>query len=92
MGGVGLLTKEALPYLAEVFKDFEHRWNPNYRPAHPDVPFPNKPSAKDPFYREELGRVCDLLPRREVGANLKVAPAVKAHRQHQSDRCLGYGW
>lgn len=68
MGGVGLLTKEALPYLAEVFKDFENRWNPNYKPAVPDIPFPNKPSANDPLYREELGRVCDLLLRHEVGA------------------------
>ncbi|MCJ1425199.1 hypothetical protein MMC29_003087 [Sticta canariensis] len=56
IGGVGLLTKDGLPYLAEVFKDFENRWNPNYRPANPDIPFPNKPSVKDPTYREELGR------------------------------------
>ena len=54
------MTKDGLPYLAEVFKDFENRWNPNYRPANPDIPFPNKPSVNDPTYREELGRVWKL--------------------------------
>ena len=54
IAGVGLLTKAGLPYLAEVFKDFENRGNPNYRPANLDSPFPNKPSASDPRYEEEL--------------------------------------
>lgn len=54
IGGVGLLTKAGLPSLAEVFKDFENRENPNYQPATPDSPFPNKPSASDPRYEEEL--------------------------------------
>lgn len=54
IGGVGLLTKAGLPSLAEVFKDFENRENPNYQPATPDSPFPNKPSALDPRYEEEL--------------------------------------
>lgn len=57
IGGVGLLTKSGLPYLPEVFKDFENRWNPNYRPASPNIPFPKKPGANDPSYREELGKV-----------------------------------
>lgn len=51
------MTKTGLPYLAEVFKDFQYRWNPNYRPANPDIPFPNKPSATDPLYGEELQQV-----------------------------------
>ncbi|KAL6720695.1 hypothetical protein ACLMJK_002620 [Lecanora helva] len=54
--GVGLLTKSGLHYLAEVFKDFENRENPNYKPANPDVPFPDKPSAASPKYTEELSR------------------------------------
>ena len=54
ISGVGLLTKAGLPYLAEVFKDFENRKNLNYRPLNPDIPFPNKPSASDPMYDEEL--------------------------------------
>ncbi|KAI4096895.1 MAG: hypothetical protein LQ344_000695 [Seirophora lacunosa] len=56
IGGVGLLTKSGLPDLAEVFKDFQHRRDPNYRPANPDIPFPNKPSASDPRYRETMER------------------------------------
>ena len=52
--GVGLLTKAGLPFLAEVFTDFENRENANYRPANPDSPFPNKPSASDPRYDEGL--------------------------------------
>ena len=54
IAGVGLLTKAGLPYLAEVFKDFENRENPNYRPSDPDSPFPNKPSVSDTRYEEEL--------------------------------------
>ena len=57
IGGVGLLTKDGLPYLAEVFEDYEHRMNPDYVPANPDIPFPDKPSASDPSYVEELERV-----------------------------------
>lgn len=54
IAGVGLLTKAGLPSLAEIFKDFENRENPYYRPANPDSPFPDKPSASDPRYEEEL--------------------------------------
>ena len=59
IGAVGLLTKAGLPYLAEIFKDFENRRNPIYRPAYPDIPFPNKTSASNPKYQEELERVRD---------------------------------
>ena len=57
VGDIGLLTKSGLPYLAEVFLDFENRLNPRYRPAYRNIPFPNKPSASDPLYGEELERV-----------------------------------
>ncbi|KAL8861658.1 MAG: hypothetical protein Q9178_001859 [Gyalolechia marmorata] len=56
IAAAGLLTKSGLPDLAEIFKDFQQRRNPNYRPANPDIPFPNKPSANDPRYRETLER------------------------------------
>lgn len=61
IGGVGLLTKSGLPYLPEVFKDFENRWNPNYRPASPNIPFPKKPSVNDPSYRDELEKVLRFI-------------------------------
>ncbi len=68
IGNAGLLTKSGLPDLAEVFKDFQHRRNPNYVPANPDIPFPRKPSASDPMYRETLER--EGLTR--LGINIKV--------------------
>ena len=55
--GVGLLTKHGLDYLAEIVKDFENRENPNYKPAYPNTPIENKPSASDPKYTAELERM-----------------------------------
>lgn len=57
IGGIGLLTKAGLPFLAEVFTDYKNRWNSAYIPAYPKIPFPNKPLANDPDYAEELQRV-----------------------------------
>ena len=57
VGEIGLLTKTGLPYLAEVFIDFENRLNSRYRPVYKNIPFPNKPSASNPLYGEELERV-----------------------------------
>ncbi|KAL9101545.1 MAG: hypothetical protein Q9163_003200 [Psora crenata] len=54
IGGVGLLTKDGLPYLAEVFSDWLHRLDPGYVAANPNLPFPNKPSASDPRYKKLL--------------------------------------
>lgn len=56
VAGVGLLTKAGLPHLAEVSRDFQHRRDPDYRPANPDIPFRGKPSASDPRYRETMER------------------------------------
>lgn len=56
IGEVGLLTKKALSTLPEVFRDVQHRRDPNYRPKNPDVPFPDKPSAGSPRYVDELVR------------------------------------
>jgi hypothetical protein len=51
------LTKTGLNYLAEVFKDFENRDNPQYRPRYPNTPFPDKTTPRDPNYKIELERV-----------------------------------
>jgi len=56
IGQVGLLTKKALSTLPEVFQDVQHMRDRNYRPKNPDVPFPNKPSASNPRYVDELVR------------------------------------
>ena len=53
---IGVLTKEGLPFLAEIFRDVQHKHDDNYQPKHPDIPFPNKPSATDPDYLDELRR------------------------------------
>ncbi|OQO10553.1 hypothetical protein B0A48_03851 [Cryoendolithus antarcticus] len=54
---VGVLTKEGLPFLAEIFRDVKHQHDRNYRPRNPDIPFPDKPSASDPAYVKELVRL-----------------------------------
>lgn len=77
IGGVGLLSKDALPYLAEVVKDFENGWNPTYRPAYPNIPFPKKPSGRDPRYRTELETVLKLPQIKEVFADLVSAWSFK---------------
>lgn len=56
VGQVGLLTKRGLRYLSEIWHDVQHQWDDRYRPRNPDSPFPNKPSARNPAYREELYR------------------------------------
>lgn len=56
IGEIGLLTKKGLHTLPEVFKDVQHRRDPRYEPNNPNVPFPNKPSASDPRYADELER------------------------------------
>jgi uncharacterized protein (DUF2235 family) len=53
---VGVLTKDGLPFLPEIFRDVQNRHNSNYKPRNPDIPFPDKPSALDPRYTEELQR------------------------------------
>jgi hypothetical protein len=53
---VGVLTQKGLPYLAEVYKDMQHKHDEDYRPKHPDLPFANKPSASSSSYVEELKR------------------------------------
>lgn len=54
INGVGLLTKDGLPYLSEIFKDWENAYNEEYVPKNQDKPFPDKPSASDPRYKKRL--------------------------------------
>ena len=56
MDGVGLLTKAGLASWGVIFEDAEHRYDPHYNSAYPNVPFPNKPSVNDPRYCAELSR------------------------------------
>lgn len=53
---IGVLSKDGLPSLAEIYRDVKYQHDDNYRPKHPDIPFPNKPSAADPAYKEQLQR------------------------------------
>ncbi|EMC92724.1 hypothetical protein BAUCODRAFT_95968 [Baudoinia panamericana UAMH 10762] len=56
IGEVGVLTNKGLPYLAEIFRDVQHKHDKRYVPKNPDIPFPDKPSALDPAYNQELQR------------------------------------
>jgi uncharacterized protein (DUF2235 family) len=56
IGAIGVLTKRGLSYLPEVYKDVLHRREPDYQSREPDIPFPRKPSASDPRYKQELVR------------------------------------
>jgi uncharacterized protein (DUF2235 family) len=56
ISSVGVLTKKGLSYLPEIYKDVLHSRDRRYRSKNPDIPFPNKPSASNPRYAEELQR------------------------------------
>lgn len=53
---IGMLTREGLPYLPAIYSDVKHKYDPNYVSKNPDAPFPDKPSAANPAYVEELAR------------------------------------
>ena len=53
---VGVLTKRGLASFPVIYKDFARRHDRGYRSPQRDVPFPNKPSARDPRYAQELER------------------------------------
>lgn len=53
---IGLLTRTGIPFLGEIFRDIQHRHDPDYHPKYPNIPFRNKPSADDPRYRQEMRR------------------------------------
>lgn len=54
IGDVGVLTRSGLPFLSEIFRDTQHKHDPDYEPKHPDIPFKNKPSFSNPDYIAEL--------------------------------------
>ncbi|KAI7234736.1 hypothetical protein KC330_g4684 [Hortaea werneckii] len=56
IGDIGILTTDGLPFLGEIFRDVQHQHDRDYVPKHPDLPFPDKPSATSPEYKEELRR------------------------------------
>ena len=60
IGVMGLLTKAGMADFYAIFKDYQNSWDPSYRPEYPNVPFRNKPSARDPRYVAELAKVCDV--------------------------------
>lgn len=53
---VGLLTKDGIPDLPEIYRDVTYQYDDHYVPKYPDIPFPNKPSASDPAYKEGLAK------------------------------------
>jgi uncharacterized protein (DUF2235 family) len=53
IGDLGLLTREGMPWFNEIFDDYEHRNNPAYSSAYPDIPFVKK-SAFSRRYVEQL--------------------------------------
>ncbi|KAL1390832.1 hypothetical protein HDK64DRAFT_198333 [Phyllosticta capitalensis] len=53
---IGILTKKGLGAFPAIFQDVHHRRDPEYKDKNPDIPFPNKPNASDPTYKEELYR------------------------------------
>ncbi|KAL8793857.1 MAG: hypothetical protein Q9195_003583 [Heterodermia aff. obscurata] len=70
IGDLGLLTKAGLPSFGEIFEDYVHRKDSDYRPHYPDKPFPNKPPFKDPDYvrqLEERGLTTLNIPIRAIG-------------------------
>lgn len=93
IGSIGILTKAGLPDFYEIFKDFENSRNPDYEPAYPNVPFPNKPNIRDPAYRKELRRVClESLLKSPSSTDTFIAWSHYTQRLHQSSRSLGYRW
>lgn len=70
VGALGLLTKKGLPCFSDIFQDYEHRFDSNYVPRWPDLPFPNKPPFEDPRYvaeLEERGLTSTKIPIKAVG-------------------------
>ena len=57
VGAVGLLTKSGMADFYAIFEDYQNSWNSDYRPAYPNVPFRQKPNARDPAYLAELVQV-----------------------------------
>jgi hypothetical protein len=91
IGAVGLLTKKGIQYMPDVFKDVQHRRDPRYRPKHRDRPFPNKPSAGDPRYREELFRVLVACSFLSIRTDFELTAWYDTFKcMCESSRCVGY--
>jgi uncharacterized protein (DUF2235 family) len=68
LGDMGLLTRTGLPFFGEIFEDYENRHDPDYVPAFPDAPFPEKGSfdAKYVAKLEQLGMTRLRVPIKAV--------------------------
>ncbi|KAF3925402.1 hypothetical protein ABW21_db0207824 [Orbilia brochopaga] len=62
VAGLGVLTKKGLDAFPVIMKDYQHRHERGYRSPQPTVPFPNKPSAADPEYVDQLYRRGMTIP------------------------------
>ncbi|KAF3298002.1 hypothetical protein TWF132_004147 [Orbilia oligospora] len=68
VAGLGVLTKKGLEAFAVIMKDYQHRYEKGYKSPQPDCPFPNKPSAADPGYVEQLYRMGMTIPNVRIRA------------------------
>ncbi|EPS37119.1 hypothetical protein H072_9264 [Dactylellina haptotyla CBS 200.50] len=68
VAGLGVLTKKGLEAFAVIMKDYQHRYEKGYKSPQPECPFPNKPSAADPAYVEELYRLGMTIPNVRIKA------------------------
>ncbi|KAK6345806.1 hypothetical protein TWF730_010149 [Orbilia blumenaviensis] len=68
VAGLGVLTKKGLEAFAVIMKDYQHRYEKGYKSPQPDCPFPNKPSAADPEYVEQLYRLGMTIPNVRIRA------------------------
>ncbi|KAK6338150.1 hypothetical protein TWF696_001621 [Orbilia brochopaga] len=62
VAGLGVLTKRGLEAFAVIMKDYQHRYDKGYRSPQPNCPFPNKSSAADPEYINQLYRLGMTIP------------------------------
>ncbi|KAK6540546.1 hypothetical protein TWF694_009337 [Orbilia ellipsospora] len=62
VASLGVLTKKGLESFAVIMKDYQNRYVKGYKSPQPDCPFPNKPSAADPEYLEQLYRYGMTIP------------------------------
>ncbi|KAF3912374.1 hypothetical protein AA313_de0208105 [Arthrobotrys entomopaga] len=68
VASLGVLTKKGLESFAVIMKDYQNRYVKGYKSPQPDFPFPNKPSAADPEYLDELYRLGMTIPNVRIKA------------------------
>ncbi|KAF3920937.1 hypothetical protein ABW20_dc0102613 [Dactylellina cionopaga] len=68
VASLGVLTKKGLEAFAVIMKDYQHRYEKGYKSPQADCPFPNKPSAADPEYVEQMYRLGMTIPNVRIKA------------------------